>query len=253
MFYDNLKVACNKLNLKITPIVLECGGAKGSISNWKNGASPNSDIVAKLSVRLNVSTDFLILGEEKGAALSSDERELLSYYERLPEKEQIKLISRAELLAEQYEEQQRECELGRKRNIVYIQLDKASEKVSAGTGIYLSDSQTEQIEVEKNDLTYKADFVLTISGDSMEPVYHNNDMILVKYQPFVKQGEIGIFIVNGEGFVKRFGGDRLISLNPDYDDILLSQNDSIYCQGKVLGILDPKLTREYQEQVLNKT
>ena len=64
MFYDNLKAVCDEQGVKITPIVDECGGAKGSISNWKKGASPNSDIVAKLAVRLNVSTDLLIFGKE---------------------------------------------------------------------------------------------------------------------------------------------------------------------------------------------
>lgn len=64
MFYDNLKAICDEKGVKITPIVNECGGAKGSISNWKKGASPNSDIVARLSVRLNVSTDLLIFGKE---------------------------------------------------------------------------------------------------------------------------------------------------------------------------------------------
>lgn len=61
IFYDNLKTICDEQGVKITPIVDECGGAKGSIYNWKKGASPNSDIVAKLAVRLNVSTDLLIV------------------------------------------------------------------------------------------------------------------------------------------------------------------------------------------------
>lgn len=65
MFYDNLKAVCDAQGLKVTPIVAECGGAKGSISNWKKGAMPNSDIVAKLAVRLNVSTDLLIFGTDK--------------------------------------------------------------------------------------------------------------------------------------------------------------------------------------------
>lgn len=62
MFYDNLKAVCDEKGLKVTPIVAECGGAKGSISNWKKGAMPNSEIVMKLSVRLNVSSDRLLFG-----------------------------------------------------------------------------------------------------------------------------------------------------------------------------------------------
>lgn len=102
MFYDNLKAICEKKGLKITPIVAECGGAKGSISNWKNGASPNSDIVAKLAVRLNVSSDMLIFGKERNAAagLTEDEKELLGLYNKLSERDRQRLIGMAELLAE---------------------------------------------------------------------------------------------------------------------------------------------------------
>ncbi len=64
MFYDNLKRICEKQNLKITNIVIECGGAPGSINGWKKGSMPNSNIVVALAMRLNVSTDYLLLGKE---------------------------------------------------------------------------------------------------------------------------------------------------------------------------------------------
>lgn len=64
MFYDNLKAECERQGLKITPIVLECGGNKGSLTGWRKGASPNSNIVVALATRLNVSTDYLLLGKE---------------------------------------------------------------------------------------------------------------------------------------------------------------------------------------------
>lgn len=89
MFYDNLKLECDKQNLKITKIVAECGGAKGSISNWKKGASPNSDIVAKLSVRLNVTTDYLIFGTNKESSTenSTMEKDLLENFKLLTDYE----------------------------------------------------------------------------------------------------------------------------------------------------------------------
>ena len=72
MFYDNLKAICDERGIKITPLVAECGGAKGSISNWKKGAMPNSEIVMKLSVCLNVPTDRLLFGSEtKNASISN--------------------------------------------------------------------------------------------------------------------------------------------------------------------------------------
>lgn len=71
MFYDNLKAICDEKGLKVTPIVLECGGTKGVITGWKRGSSPNSEMVAKLSARLGVSCDRLILGNNYSGELLS--------------------------------------------------------------------------------------------------------------------------------------------------------------------------------------
>ena len=68
MFYSNLKRICDEKGIKITPLVLECGGTKGIIGGWKKGISPNSDIVMKIAVKLNITTDELLFG--KDSALS---------------------------------------------------------------------------------------------------------------------------------------------------------------------------------------
>lgn len=85
VFYDNLKAECDKQGVKVTPLIQECGGSTGTISNWKKGASPNSDIVMKLAVRLNVSTDYLLFGEERKAqsGLTEKEQTLLDVFRQL--------------------------------------------------------------------------------------------------------------------------------------------------------------------------
>ncbi|MDE5885609.1 MAG: hypothetical protein K2H29_11110 [Oscillospiraceae bacterium] len=103
MFYDNLKAICTEKGLKITPVVLECGGTKGMLGGWKNGAVPNSDIIMKLSERLNIPTDVLLFGKDCRdiiIATDEDEQQMLRLFRSLPDKEQIKLLGRAELLAE---------------------------------------------------------------------------------------------------------------------------------------------------------
>lgn len=65
MFYSNLKRICDEKGVKITPLVLECGGTKGIIGGWKKGTSPNSDIVMKIATKLNITTDELLFGKSK--------------------------------------------------------------------------------------------------------------------------------------------------------------------------------------------
>lgn len=107
--------------------------------------------------------------------------------------------------------------------------------VSAGTGEFLSDEMSKIITIPDTPLNRSADFIVEVSGDSMLPEYKNEDYLLVHKQETVEVGEIGIFVVNGCGYVKKFGGDRLISLNKKYDDIQFGEFDNIICYGKVLG------------------
>lgn len=233
-FYNNLKSVCESKGFKVTPTVLKCGGTKGVISGWKRGVYPNSEIVMQLSVLLDVPTDTLLFGAEKklSSDLTEDEQELLKYYKKLPEKEQIRLISRAETIADMY------SEIAPEPIPPMIIIKHSVYKVSAGTGEMLSDSDDwDEIEVPDTSEARRADFCLTIHGNSMEPVYYDGDIVLVKQQNKVERGQIGIFVIEGCGYIKKFGGDRLISLNEEYDDIMLADYDpdDIRCSGLVIG------------------
>lgn len=106
--------------------------------------------------------------------------------------------------------------------------------VSAGLGDELEDYEHwEKVSVPLTPESRKADFILRVDGDSMEPKFSNGDYLLVRKQPAVDIGQIGIFDVDGKGYVKKYGGDKLISLNPKYKDI--STTDDSRCFGLVLG------------------
>lgn len=112
--------------------------------------------------------------------------------------------------------------------------------VSAGVGVYLEDTRSERIQIPGNEKTADADYALRISGNSMEPKYHNGDILLVQNTDGVEIGELGIFLLDGSGFFKVFGGDRLISLNPEYGPILLKDFSEVQCRGRVIGRLRRK-------------
>ena len=100
MFYNNLKEACENEGLKITPTVIECGGKAGSIGGWKKGAAPNSDIVMKLAVRLNVTTDFLLFGRTKSEIDEpDDEQRLIKAYRQLTDEGKRSVLHQAENFA----------------------------------------------------------------------------------------------------------------------------------------------------------
>ena len=107
--------------------------------------------------------------------------------------------------------------------------------VSAGTGNPLDEEYPEKVDLTEQPPKGK-DFI--VSGDSMEPTYHDGDKLFVKEQPSIEIGEIGIFVVDGNAYVKELGVDRLISHNEKYSDIIINEYIRNECCGKVLGICE---------------
>ncbi len=70
----------------------------------------------------------------------------------------------------------------------------------------------------------------------MDPTFQDGDMVFVHAQNEIKQGQIGIFFMDGQEFIKELGDGELISHNSKYESIEL--DESIRCQGLVLGICD---------------
>ena len=95
-------------------------------------------------------------------------------------------------------------------------------RVSAGRGNFLDSDYYTIIEVPSEDAR-GADFAVTVSGDSMEPVFHDHDMVYVHQQETLDNGEIGIFSLNDNAYIKKLKNDGdgtfLISLNQKYDPI----------------------------------
>ncbi len=112
--------------------------------------------------------------------------------------------------------------------------------VSVGDSRFFSDTTRSEIIIPDDPRTAEADYALRISGDSMEPKYHSGDVILIQTVESVEAGELGVFVLDGAGYFKKFDGDRLLSLNPAYPPILLKDFESAACCGRVVGKLKRK-------------
>ena len=110
--------------------------------------------------------------------------------------------------------------------------------VSAGTGNFLDESAYEMIEAP-DYVPAGADFALRISGDSMEPLYRDRQIIWVREQPVLEPGEIGVFFYDGGAYCKRYADTRdgpvLRSLNEAYADIGIDERGEFRVIGKVIA------------------
>lgn len=106
--------------------------------------------------------------------------------------------------------------------------------VSAGSGELLDESSAVIVNLSKEP-PHGTDCILRISGDSMEPDYHNGDYVYVKLTEYLDYDDIGIFMYAGNIYMKMYTEKGLRSFNKKYKTI--PGNSDIYCLGKVLGKL----------------
>ena len=109
--------------------------------------------------------------------------------------------------------------------------------VSAGTGSFLDGEDYEMY--TSPDIPEEASFGVYVSGNSMEPRYHNEELIWIEQTEQLEDGEIGIFYLDGNAYVKKFqnneNGTYLVSLNKKYDPIPVTENNSFKIFGRVLS------------------
>ena len=83
-------------------------------------------------------------------------------------------------------------------------------------------------------------FALKIKGDSMEPKISEGDVVIVRKQETVENGELAVVLVNGnDATVKRFymneSGVTLISSNPTYPPFIYSKKEVAELPVRVIG------------------
>ena len=200
------------------------GVKPASISDWNDSDNLRFWNVVKASEFLNVSLNYLAYGKEP--SIPREYQKLISTYKSLSPDNQKMALG---LLETMYDIQCR-------NNIECITIKHSIYKVSAGKGYSLDDEDWEEINVVRTSESEQADFAVTVDGDSMLPDYKDGDIVLVKQQDTIELGQIGIFTMNNnQGFIKEIGVNCLISHNPEYDDIVPTENDIIECNGLVLG------------------
>jgi len=106
--------------------------------------------------------------------------------------------------------------------------------VAAGSGEFLDSDAYEDLEID-DTVPKDADFAVRVSGDSMTPRFTHGQVVFIREQQTLDVGEIGIFSHNGDAYIKKLGQGELISLNPRYLAIQISESDVLHIFGKVVG------------------
>lgn len=226
------------------------GMSQQMIAQYENGErNPKLETLKRIAVVLNVSLlDLGIITDELKQALTElnqqgvtqyihgatvEVSEIINSLENLNNLGQQKILAYTKDLS-RIPEYQKEPTSAPESKIIVLPYFRAG--ASAGSGIFILGNEAED-EIELPDLPeYEAaDFAIDVNGDSMEPDFSHEDIALVQQDAELFPGDIGVFVVNSNAFIKELGENELISRNKDYKNIPIHEGDNIVCMGKVIG------------------
>ena len=214
---------------------------KQTISRYEKGdRKANQDMLFELCDIFGVSIDDFFPSQNE-ALQSPPASPIQTIYDELKPPRQAKVLTYAERLRDEQrnEEETKENEVS--EAIQLYSYDYYDHPASAGTGQYLNDVRVEQIELP---VDIDADFVIPIKGDSMEPDYHDGDLVFIQTSVDLNDGVIGVFNYNGDAYIKQLVIDKdqayLHSLNPAYKDMPITPETDFRIIGEVVDLYREK-------------
>ena len=232
---ERIRFFREKSGLEQKALAKQIGVSSNAVSNWENGRGrPDINLLPDICAALGITMYDLYALEDPSVRWSAEEQQFLETFRILSPGHRRAVVQMAETLVKVQEAES--CPPIRR-------LTRFDRSLSAGFGDPTEfDGKGTPVFLYASREVDRADCVFTVSGDSMEPRFHDRDLVLVSRipdAPDLQHGEIGAFIVGNETYIKVYGQEGLESLNPKYAPLRFAETDAVYLIGRVTGILDP--------------
>lgn len=221
---EKLKARRKELKLTQKDIADQLGISYQAYSAWERGVKePSKEKINRLEQLLKVPKDYFTeieIVRLYNTLSNKGKNQVVEYARDLVKKEKIQqVISVSEKLYEY----------------------RVYEKMSAGIGASVYDDRNYDTVYFNEELAH--DFASWVSGDSMEPKYHNGSVALIRETGFDYDGAVYAVVWNFQTFIKKVyrekEGLRLVSINKDYKDIYISYDENPHIVGKIVGDFMP--------------
>ena len=88
--------------------------------------------------------------------------------------------------------------------------------------------------IRKGATLDQADAVFPVTGNGMSPIIRDGDEVLVKYTDSLEPGAIGIFMIDGNPYIRQYYPTGLRSFRPDLEQVHLHDDVKYEIVGQFL-------------------
>ena len=224
--YQPEKLKARRKELKMTQkdIADQLGISYQAYSAWERGVKePSKEKVNRLEQLLKVPKGYFT------------EIEIVRLYNTLSNSGKNQVIEYARDLMQKEKAQQ---VISVSKNLYKYHV---YEKMSAGIGSSVYNDQNYDTVYFDEELAH--DFASWVSGDSMEPIYKQGSVALIRETGFDYDGAVYAIVCNEQTYIKKVyrekEGLRLVSINKSYKDKFISYNENPRIIGKIVGSFIP--------------
>ena len=197
------------------------GVSRNTVAGWEtNHSRPDLGTLPALCRALKISLNTFFGVEKKRTA---EENRVIEIFSSLEEGDRESILWQMEALRDRRAEQRRREAPPPLPKVVRLFRNELS--AAAGFGGDLDDTRGEEMVLLADRDTERADEIITVCGRSMEPTFFDGDLVLVAHTREIREGEIGIFLVDNEGYIK------------EYRTMTFREDQAVRCVGRVIGKL----------------
>lgn len=189
-------------------LATKLGVSRSTVGMYETGArEPDFEAMEAIADTFNVDMDYLMGRSqvERKNPITPPESEIPPGFQPLPAMTEVPLVGR----------------------------------IACGTPITAEENVERMVCVPSK---WHATFTLTCEGTSMEPRIHDGDLVAIRSQPTVENGEVAAVRIEGEATLKRvYLHSNFIELraeNPNFESIILAKEDmnTVTIEGKAVGL-----------------
>lgn len=264
-YAERIRSYRNSIGVNQRELAESIGVTASAITNWELGRTrPDLTTLRKLCIAFGISADDMlnlpsvkktspIIHVTHKSDYTAKQLSLLDDILALPDREQRILTGLIASMKAEYAPKLKEIRTYGSRDEFddeWAEVFSYYASACAGDGNDIpGEDEGESIYVRQSSVPNGSDCIVPIDGDSMEPLYHSGDRVLVKRTENFNYGDIIVVFVNDMCMIKEYAKEGLRPLNDTkYGIIRITDGTCVRPFGKVVGVLSDDMLPDKDEQ-----